>query len=154
MKFNTKTNKIILSIILVFYLLILFKLVFAKLPISAGFPIRITASFASVNLIPLKSILFYLGGQPTWQIAMKNLLGNIILFTPLGFLLPLIFVKINKLPQIIIIALIFSFSIETTQIMFGLGSWDIDDIILNTMGAVIGFWIHAKIAQSHSMQTT
>src|SRR5688500_5036209 len=42
------------------------------------------------NYLPFKTILPYLRGYPTWINALQNLLGNILLFIPLGFLLPLL----------------------------------------------------------------
>lgn len=71
--------------------------------------------------------------------------GNIALMMPLGYLIPLIFKRINNLTKVILAGLISAFSIETSQflISFILGfkyrSVDIDDLILNTIGMLIGY---------------
>lgn len=141
MPLSTKTKKNLLLIVLVLYLLVLFKLIFAKMPISYYLNImdRPAYNLLSVNVTPLKTIIDYLGGNPTWQIAAKNILGNILLFAPFGFLIPQLLVKRSSYLRIALLASSFSLLLETAQLLFGLGSWDIDDIILNTMGAIVGF---------------
>lgn len=63
---------------------------------------------------------------------------NIILFIPFGFLVPLIWKKLNKPSLIIILGFLFSLLIELSQLLNN-RSTDVDDLILNTIGAVIGF---------------
>ena len=77
-------------------------------------------------------------------IARDNILGNIFAFSPLGFLLPILFDKCNNVKKILIIGLTVSLSIEVVQVVFSLGSGDIDDIILNVFGTILGFWIYKK----------
>lgn len=66
----------------------------------------------------------------------SDLIGNILLFIPLSFLLMYLF-RI-KTSIVIIIALLTSLTIEMTQYFFGVGVADIDDVILNSIGAIIG----------------
>ena len=94
---------------------------------------------AGINFVPFKTIFYYLSGNVNSHIAIKNLLGNILAFTPMGFLLPTLFDGCEKLKNILHVAFLVSLSIEITQLIFSLGSCDIDDIILNVLGAVIGF---------------
>ena len=68
----------------------------------------------------------------------EDLLLNIILFMPLGFLLPYIWPKLN-LWKTVLLAFIISATIETTQYIAHWGCLDIDDIINNTLGACIGY---------------
>lgn len=63
---------------------------------------------------------------------------NVVLFVPLGFLLPLIWENKNKLWKILLAGLSFSLLIELSQLL-NLRNTDIDDLLLNTLGAVIGF---------------
>ena len=74
----------------------------------------------------------------------KNLACNIIMFMPFGFLLPL-FAKKNKWWQILITGIIVSVIIEIVQGILGIGISDIDDVILNTSGLLIGFGIYKLI---------
>ncbi len=68
----------------------------------------------------------------------EDLLLNIILFIPLGFLLPYIWPKLNFC-KTLLISLLFSAAIEGTQYIAHLGCCDIDDVINNTIGACIGY---------------
>ena len=69
---------------------------------------------------------------------MNNLLGNILVFVPLGFLLALQFYNI-KWARVFQIALFIGVLIESLQVIFKSGILDIDDVILNFFGVVLGF---------------
>jgi Glycopeptide antibiotics resistance protein len=58
---------------------------------------------------------------------------------PMGFLLPIIFEKLRNLIKIITVIFLISTVLEMTQLWQGLGIADIDDIILNTLGGVMGY---------------
>ena len=76
----------------------------------------------------------------------ENTAGNIVLFLPLGFLLPMVAKKTNSFPAVFFIALLYSGLIEFIQYIersFGAyRSVDIDDVILNTLGGGAGFLIY------------
>lgn len=63
---------------------------------------------------------------------------NIVLFIPLGILTPIIWKKMNKLTNVISIAFFFTLLIEISQLLNHRAT-DIDDILLNVLGAVVGF---------------
>lgn len=77
----------------------------------------------------------------TWVRDM--LVGNMLMFIPMGILLPLVFKKINK-KNIVIISIIITSSIEILQPIVS-RSFDIDDIIMNFIGIIIGYLIVAII---------
>ncbi len=148
--FNKNKFKIISGIIFFIYFLILLKLIYFKLPWQTVVMI-ITGEHShyshSLNLIPLKTITSYLKLIPSIpQIALKNLLGNVIIFLPFGFLLPILWSKINSSQKIVIISIIFSFVLEISQLILHLGSFDIDDIFLNTLGALLGYLVIKNIS--------
>lgn len=93
----------------------------------------------SPNFIPFKTIWPYLTGFKGWLIAGINLIGNIILLVPFGFLLPFVIRNINW-KQSIIWAIGSGTIIEVMQVVMHVGIFDIDDIILNAFGSMIGFW--------------
>ncbi|ADK14148.1 VanZ family protein [Clostridium ljungdahlii] len=68
---------------------------------------------------------------------------NIILFIPLGFLIPLIWTSWNKWKSIII-GSSFSILIELSQ-LFNTRCTDIDDFILNTLGAIVGYCLYKML---------
>ena len=74
-------------------------------------------------------------------IPIRNLLGNLIMFLPMGIYLPYYIKKINKVGGFTILMIILLFIIEVIQVVTKRGSFDIDDFILNMLGALIGFGI-------------
>ena len=60
----------------------------------------------------------------------------------MGFLLPVLLDKCKKEKKVFFVGLAVSLSIEVIQVVFRLGSGDIDDLILNVFGTIIGFWIY------------
>ena len=74
----------------------------------------------------------------------KNLACNIIMFMPCGFLTPLFFKK-NKWWHILIFGVAISVILEVIQGLLGIGISDIDDVILNTFGLLLGFGIYKLI---------
>lgn len=100
-----------------------------------------------INLVPLKSTINYLSGFDTTHlldpynidIVLMNTLGNVIIFIPFGFLLPLLFKQINNVKMASKIFIKFILLIESLQLLTFTGVFDIDDIMLNMLGALIGY---------------
>ncbi|WP_368908430.1 VanZ family protein [Bacillus wiedmannii] len=94
-----------------------------------------------INLIPLKSTIRYLTEFDSYNldIVLMNTLGNVIIFIPFGFLLPLLFKQINNVKMASKIFIKFILLIESLQLLTFTGVFDIDDIILNMLGALIGY---------------
>ncbi len=94
-----------------------------------------------VNLVPFSTILQYIEGKDhfnfnTW---FNNLFGNVLLFMPFGFLLPYLIKRLNNIVIIAVCSFVFSCAIEVTQRLNRVGSFDVDDIILNTAGGIVGY---------------
>ncbi|MBP5654565.1 MAG: VanZ family protein [Clostridiales bacterium] len=68
----------------------------------------------------------------------ENLL-NILLFVPFGFLVPTMGKKLRKLLIIVFLGMMSSLAVELVQFFTGLGIFDIDDLLNNTIGAFIGY---------------
>lgn len=97
----------------------------------------------SVDVIPFNTIHSYLSNEKNVSpiIVMSNILGNMILFMPLGMYLQLL--KKNKKISISIgIVFLISVLIEMFQYIFGIGATDIDDIILNSVGGLLGIVVY------------
>lgn len=75
-----------------------------------------------------------------------NLIGNVVMFIPLGFLLPKTYPKLKKFFRWLFWVIVLIVLVETLQLITGLGSCDIDDLILNVSGALLGylFWLTTK----------
>lgn len=101
-------------------------------------------NYLSNNFIPLNGIIDMLRSE-TIYVIVRNVLGNIILTMPLGFLLPFISKKMDRFKLILISGFLFSLGIESVQFLlssflgFTYKITDVDDMILNVIGAVIGY---------------
>jgi glycopeptide antibiotics resistance protein len=75
--------------------------------------------------------------------CLRNTLGNVALFVPLGILLPLVSNRFLRLKRVLLFALLLSLSVEATQFVLRFvgnpRAVDIDDVILNTLGGCLGF---------------
>lgn len=88
------------------------------------------------NFIPFREILRYDFGSTSFY---KQVLGNIVIFIPFGYFVAR-YIKVNKVGSMFIIALLTSGIIETVQYFLG-RCFDVDDILLNVTGGIIGFFI-------------
>lgn len=66
---------------------------------------------------------------------------NIFMLVPLGTILPLINKRFRKLPWIVVAAFLMTLTIETVQLMTGYGIFELDDMLNNVLGAIIGYGI-------------
>ena len=71
---------------------------------------------------------------------------NLVLFVPLGFFLPLLYKKYHHIKNVVLTGFLFSLSIEIIQ-MFGWGATDINDLIINTVGACLGYLIYYLLSK-------
>ena len=95
-------------------------------------------SWSSNNFIPFKEIFRY---KITSRLFIKNVLGNMLLFLPFGFFVSL-YLKPEKIKLPLVLILIASISIEIVQMLIG-RVFDVDDILLNVLGGVLGFYIYS-----------
>lgn len=99
-------------------------------------------SWSSNNFIPFREMLRYRIGS---RLFFKNVLGNITLFIPFG-LFSSHYLKSEKPYLILLLTLIASFSIELVQMVIG-RVFDVDDILLNVVGGILGFYIYRFIVR-------
>ncbi|MCI8426228.1 MAG: VanZ family protein [Lachnospira sp.] len=90
------------------------------------------------NFIPFRNISTQFKYITQWW-ALKNLLGNIIPFIPFGLLLPITYKKFSSMISVFFTGLASILLIEIFQFFTKLGSFDVDDIILNMIGIVCGY---------------
>ncbi|NLC52240.1 MAG: VanZ family protein [Firmicutes bacterium] len=146
-----KAIRIILKVSFVFYLFALIVVLFLDSRVSGhGMPFVGYLRF-SVNLIPFKTIGTYIkaifDGRMNMGIPIRNLGGNLVLFLPMGIYLPVLIKKMKSLKTYSIFMLCILLSVEAMQLITRRGSFDIDDFILNMVGAIAGFKIYQKIAK-------
>lgn len=93
-----------------------------------------------VNLIPFYTIR-EISDKSSFYTMIINNIGNIVALMPMGIFLPLIFFRQRRIKMFILTTTFAVILIESTQMLFLMGAWDIDDLILNVTGAVIMFLI-------------
>jgi glycopeptide antibiotics resistance protein len=99
-----------------------------------------------MNLTPFSSIVEILRTTSP-QFAVENIGGNVVMFIPFGFLMPALFDRVRRPGAILRRAAAVSVLIEFAQYVTQARSVDIDDVILNTTGALIGFGAFTAVAQ-------
>jgi len=110
----------------------------------------------SFNLVPFATIIGLVSGLPRQVI--RQLGGNTVMFVPLGFLLPQLFMRLRTPLALAATALAVSCGVEVAQLALRFmslsgRSLDVDDVILNVAGALIGYgvwWVAARMAGPES----
>lgn len=99
------------------------------------------------NLAPFKEIMRFITYYETlgMRAVVVNLAGNVIAFMPFGFFMPVVSRRSRGPVRIIFLGFGFSLMLETIQLVFKVGSFDVDDLILNTLGAAIGFFCYRRV---------
>ena len=131
----TKPRKRILTILYVLYLCLLFYFLF----FSEGFGRTGTSVEYRYNLALFREIkrfyrYRYILGNRAFFI---NVFGNVIAFMPMGFLQPL-----RRKILVVLNCFIVSLLVETIQLVFKIGCFDVDDLFLNTLGGLFGLMIY------------
>lgn len=97
------------------------------------------------NLVPLKSIIFDL--QRGGQLLLVNVIGNIIAFMPVGLLVPQLSAWRRGWLAVAVSALVLSTSIEVLQRTLTRRVSDIDDVLLNVSGALLGYGLFLVVSR-------
>ena len=122
------------NLMFIVYLLVLFQLVTSQ-----------DMAYGGTNLVPFKEIMRYDLFSTSF---IKQVLGNILLFVPLGYFATH-YCKLKGVVSITIISLLSSATIEIVQHFIG-RSVDIDDVILNVFGGIVGFLFYRLLSKIDS----
>lgn len=115
-----------LNLVFIVYVLLLFQLLTStEMNTNSG-----------LNIIPFTEIFRYEMGS---KLFVFNVIGNILIFVPFGYFVSG-YVKANKVSHILFISCITSLTVELVQLKIG-RSFDIDDIFLNVVGSILGFFL-------------
>ncbi len=102
--------------------------------VNKVFPLR-------VNLVPLVNIFQF----ETKNDLILNLTGNFAMFIPTGIMVPLIYRKFNTFGKVTLFGFLLSLAIEILQLPFAVRASDVDDLILNTAGCMVGYGLYALV---------
>ncbi len=101
-----------------------------------------------VNFVPF----VYLFDYPEMRDAVLNLVGNVAMFVPLGIVWPSVFRKLNTPAKAISAGIGVTLCIEILQLPFFDRASDIDDLILNSAGYIIGYGIYAAFRKLSALR--
>ncbi|MBM7652507.1 VanZ family protein [Neobacillus cucumis] len=134
-------KKILINILFIFSLIFIFRL--TMLPNAS---LGIGMNKGELNFIPLINL-----GNPLSPDFIVNVGGNIVLFIPFGLFLPLKFPKLRRTLTVTLMGLSLSILIECIQLSMPNRCTDINDVILNTSGAYIGYRIFRKFLAAYNV---
>lgn len=102
------------------------------------------------NLRPFHTVALYarlLGSSSCAlvKVAAINLAGNVVMFVPLGYFLPRLFRGLGKLWRTLLVCAGIVATVELIQLFALVGSCDVDDLILNLIGAALGYGLFKRI---------
>ena len=123
------------------------------------FTILIQREHQRANFIPLQGILSMIekasifDQDMTRRIVFVNIVGNILIFSPLGMTIPLLEKRLNKGWLVVLLGLSFSLTIEIAQTFLVDRVFDVDDLILNSFGTLMGFLVYAILNQIKPVRT-
>lgn len=119
-----------------FFCMVGFAVALAKVTLE---PSAASVDLTHTNLKPGDSIRTYVD-QPAFRDTVKQIGGNLLLGVPFGVLLPVLIPKARGLLRVVLVTAFVMFLVESAQGLFITGrAFDIDDVILNTTGALIGY---------------
>ncbi|MFJ6208585.1 VanZ family protein [Lysinibacillus sp. NPDC092081] len=114
---------------------------------------RGTSHYLQMNLHPFSS---YIEAWNKYSLRdLQNCIFNILMFIPLGLMLPLISQKFKVFKWLLLVVVSATVSIETYQTLSGAGIFELDDIINNSLGGIIGYQLYrlvASIAQNKKVK--
>lgn len=116
----------LLLLLFITYILFLFELVTSRDVYMNG-----------TNLVPFREMFRYPVGSENFN---RQVIGNILLFMPFGFFATY-YTNIKKISSISFMSILVSLTIEVVQKYIG-RSFDVDDIILNVVGGILGFLVY------------
>jgi glycopeptide antibiotics resistance protein len=142
--------KIVCWILFTFFLLLLTKNILFKKSIThyknyfrrEYRQYTVKEGWKQANTTPFSTIkLFYNSRNMNAEYKANNLLGNLVGFMPLGLLLPFLLPWFRHGVRILFAGFLLSLGYELAQLIFGLGIFDVDDLLLNTAGSFFGYCI-------------
>ena len=153
---GSKNGGAFIRFVFLVYAAVMLWLLFGQRIGEEGITVYFEVDHDSLNFIPMKTIKLYLGllrssaDKALLRHAMINLVGNVVLFVPIGWFLPRIWVKFRSFFKTTISVVLLISAVEIIQYFTQLGSCDIDDLILNLAGAVLGYCLWKITANRRS----
>ncbi len=139
------SGQFLLKLFFAVYILFVIKVIIFKYPLEELRAIAgtwqkdvILEGLGSANFMPFRTIKMYIDYAYKLN-SVENLAGNLLVFVPLGFLLPMLSEELGQFSEMLLNVFTFVLGIEVFQLFSAFGAFDVDDILLNCLGATIGF---------------
>lgn len=137
-----------LKLFFVIYILVVIKVIIFKYPyrdllaLAAGWRRGVIwQGLSTANFTPFKTIKMYIDYAYKLN-SVENLAGNVLAFVPFGFLFPMVARDGERFFVMLLNAFVFVLGIEVFQLFSAFGAFDVDDILLNCLGASLGFVVY------------
>lgn len=148
MIFSKVTSKRFFKILFAVYIVVVIKVIIFKYPFAQLRAIAdtwqkgvILEGLGTANFVPFHTIKMYIDYAYKLN-SVENLAGNIFVFVPFGFLFPMVSRDGEQFSVMFANAFTFVLGIETFQLFSAFGAFDVDDILLNCLGAALGFGLY------------
>lgn len=143
-----------LKLLFILYILLVIKLLIFKYPMDEIRAIIDTwesgviwEGLDNANFTLFKTIKMYVNYAYKLN-SFENLVGNVVVFIPFGYILPKVRRGAEHWLTLMLWALFFSLGIEMFQLLSAFGAFDVDDLLLNVTGALIGYFVHLLIVKA------
>lgn len=138
-----KRRRIQIVSVVLFYIYMLALIYFLLL--SDGFGRADGYDYYRYNLVlfcEIKRFIIYWRAIDDPFLVLANLMGNVIAFIPFGALIRWVINRSVRWYQVVGYTFLLSLSVELLQLIAKVGVFDVDDLLLNTFGGLVGFWIY------------
>lgn len=153
---GNKNGGAFIRIVFLVYTAVMLWLLFGQRVGEEGITVYLGISGDNLNLMPLETVKLYLWllqnstDKALLRHAVINLVGNVVLFIPLGWFLPYIWAKFRAFFKTVSAVILLIAGVEIVQYFTRLGSCDIDDLILNLAGAMAGYCLWKTVTYRQS----
>lgn len=137
---DRKKHRIVAGVVFVLYFIVLFYFLFFSEEMGRTY----TEREYHYNLVPLKEIHRFIQYRKIlgMRSVMLNIVGNVVAFMPFGTFLPVFVAKGKKFWFTSLYSFELSLFVETLQLITKVGSFDVDDLLLNTLGGILGYVLY------------
>jgi len=129
-KYHKLPNKKVLTLILAIYIFFVLYVTLLNRTMAKDIDYNLELFWSYKNMLMVPGMSYF-----------KEIVLNIVLFVPFGFLPIILFEKLNSIKVIVPLAFMFSLYIELSQLVLKIGLFEYDDLFDNTLGALIGYGI-------------
>ena len=138
-------HRVVAALFFLLYFIVLFYFLFFSEELGRTYSERAY----HYNLIPLHEIKRFITYRRVlgWKAVVLNIWGNIIAFMPFGLFLPIYAKRCRNLWMTVLYSFELSLLVELLQLVFKVGSFDVDDLFLNTVGGLFGYLVYKVIVR-------